>query len=78
MVFIGVCDRKGSEKMPQIAREHGIQYPIAVDLNDATAEAYKCDSTPDFYLIDRKGILRWADIETDDLEKAIELLIGER
>src|SRR5262245_45304727 len=25
LVFIGVCDRKGSEKMPQVAKEHGIQ-----------------------------------------------------
>ena len=78
LVFIGICDRKGSEKMAQVAKDRGIEYPIAVDLNDATADTYKCDSTPDFYLIDRQGRLRWADIETEDVDKAIELLINEK
>jgi hypothetical protein len=49
-----------------------------VDRENATSYAYKRDSTPDFYLIDRKGNLRWADIETDDVEKGIELLINEK
>ena len=78
LVFIGICDRKGSEKMAQVAKERHIEYPIAVDLNDLSAETYKCDSTPDFYLIDREGRLRWADIETEDVDRAIELLLSQK
>ena len=78
MILIGICDQEGSEKMPETAKKFDIQYPIAADINDATFKAYKSDSTPDYYLIDRKGNLRWADIETDDLEKAIELLVNEK
>jgi len=77
LVFIGICDADGSEKMPEVAKRYGIEYPIAVDLKNATAEVYKADSTPDFYLIDRKGNLRWADIVTEDVDRAIELLLAE-
>ena len=78
LVFIGICDEDQAEKMPALAKKTGIQYPIAVDVDNATSRRYKCDSTPDFYLIDRKGILRWPDIETDDVEKGIELLLKEK
>ena len=78
LVFIGICDEDKAEKMPALAKTTGIQYPIAVDIGNATSHTYKCDSTPDFYLIDRKGILRWPDIETDDVEKGIELLLKEK
>jgi hypothetical protein len=64
--------------MGEVAKKYGIHYPIVVDRENATSYAYKRDSTPDFYLIDRKGNLRWADIETDDVEKGIELLINEK
>jgi peroxiredoxin len=78
VILIGVCDQEGSEKMAAAAKKFGIHYPIAADVDDATFKAYKSDSTPDYYLIDRKGKLRWADIETDDLEKGIELLVHEK
>ncbi len=78
VILIGICDQEGAEKMALAAKKFDIQYPIAADVADATFKAYKSDSTPDYYLIDRKGNLRWADIETDDLEKAIELLIAEK
>lgn len=78
LVFIGICDEDQAEKMPALAKKTGIQYPIAVDIGNATSHTYKCDSTPDFYLIDRKGILRWPDIETEDVEKGIELLLKEK
>src|SRR4051794_36681297 len=78
LVFIGICDAEGSEKMPQIAGRYGIEYPIAIDIKNSTADTYKADSTPDFYLIDRSGKLRWADIVTEDVDSAIEQLLAER
>ncbi|MDP6904046.1 MAG: TlpA disulfide reductase family protein [Verrucomicrobiota bacterium] len=75
VVIIGVCHQRGAEKMEATAEEKGIKYPIAVDRG--TNEAYKANSFPDYYIIDRKGILRWADIVNRDVEKAIEHLLAE-
>jgi hypothetical protein len=35
------------------------------------------NSFPDYYVIDRKGNLRWADMANKDVEKAIQLLLKE-
>ena len=75
VVFIGVCAQRGAEKMEATAEEKGIKYPIAVD--KGTNETYKANSYPDYYIIDRKGNLRWADIVNRDVEKAIEHLLAE-
>ena len=75
VVIIGVCHQRGAEKMAATAKEKGIKYPIAVD--QGTNAAYKANSFPDYYIIDRKGILRWADIVNRDVEKAIEHLLAE-
>jgi len=75
VVIIGVCHQRGAEKMEATAEDKGIKYPIAVD--KGTNEAYKANSFPDYYIIDRKGNLRWADIVNRDVEKAIEHLLAE-
>ena len=75
VVFIGVCARNGSEKMGAMVKQHGIKYPVAVDAG--TNEAYKANSYPDYYLIDRKGVLRWADVANSEVEKAVEILLKE-
>ena len=76
VVIIGVCAQSGSEKMATTVKQHGIKYPVAVD---AGANAsYKVKSYPDYYLIDRKGTLRWADVANSDVEKAIDILLKEQ
>ena len=76
VVFIGVCAKSGSEKMAATVQEHGIKYPVAVDAG-ANA-AFHANSFPDYYLIDRSGVLRWADIANSDVEKAIGILLKEK
>jgi cytochrome c biogenesis protein CcmG/thiol:disulfide interchange protein DsbE len=76
VVFIGVCAKSGSEKMAATVKEHGIKYPVAVDAG-ANA-AFHANSFPDYYLIDRSGVLRWADIVNSDVEKAIGILLKEK
>jgi thiol-disulfide isomerase/thioredoxin len=78
VVFIGVCAQKGAEKMDETARKHKIEYPIAADSAGKTVAAYKANSYPDYYIIDRKGVLRWADFANVDVEKAIEILLAEK
>ena len=76
VVIIGVCNQRGSEKMAATVKSHGIRYPVAVDAG--TNASYKVSSYPDYYLIDRKGILRWADVANKDVGKAIEILLKEQ
>ena len=76
VVIIGVCNQSGSEKMAATVKEHGIKYPVAVDAG--TNAAYQVKSYPDYYLIDRKGTLRWADVANSDVEKAVEILLKEQ
>lgn len=77
VVFIGVCAMNGAEKMAATAKGKGIAYPIAADDGGATVKAYHVNSYPDYYIIDRKGNVRWADLANMDVEKAIELLLKE-
>jgi thiol-disulfide isomerase/thioredoxin len=76
VVIIGVCAQRGAEKIEATVKERGIQYPVAVD--QGTNAAYKANSYPNCYIIDRKGVLRWADIVNRDVEKAIKHLLAEQ
>jgi cytochrome c biogenesis protein CcmG/thiol:disulfide interchange protein DsbE len=78
VVFIGVCAQRGAEKMDETAKAHKIEYPIAADSAGKTVAAYKANSFPDYYIIDRKGVLRWADFANADVEKAIGILLAEK
>jgi thiol-disulfide isomerase/thioredoxin len=78
VVFIGVCAQRGAEKMKETANKHKIEYPIAADSAGKTVAAYKANSYPDYYIIDRKGVLRWADFANTDVEKAIGILLAEK
>ena len=78
VVIIAVCAPKGGEKMADTVKERNIEYAVALDNGKGdTFAAYKADSYPDYYIIDRKGNLRWGDVVNDDVEMAIELLLAE-
>jgi thiol-disulfide isomerase/thioredoxin len=77
VVFIGVCAVRGGEKMAATVKQHDIRYAVALDTG-GTIQAYKADSFPDYYIIDRAGNLRWADLSNRDVEKGIELLLAEK
>ena len=77
VVIIGVCAANGAEKMAETVKAKGIEYPVAVDTNDTVRKAYKGNSFPDYYIIDRAGNLRWADVVNTDAEKAIQILLKE-
>jgi cytochrome c biogenesis protein CcmG/thiol:disulfide interchange protein DsbE len=78
VVFVGVCASNGAEKMAETVKKHGILYPVVKDAAGATVNAYKVDSYPDYYIIDRQGNLRWGDLVNADLEKAIQILLAEK
>jgi len=77
VVVIGVHNPEeyaGAEQA--IARRH-VTFPIAHDADGKLREALLVDQDPDFYLIDRAGHLRFADIETGSVPAAVEQLVGE-
>ncbi len=77
LVVIGVCHSRGAENMGRVAKQHNIRYPIAADVDGATVKAYMVDSFPDYYLIDRAGRLRGADLRAGKVEEAIQVLLAE-
>ncbi|MFT5200449.1 MAG: hypothetical protein ACI87O_003128 [Planctomycetota bacterium] len=78
LVIIGVHSKKGGEDMAKVAEKSAIPYPLAIDSSGATVRTYGADSFPDYYLIDRAGNLRVADLANGDLERAVKLLLAEK
>ncbi len=80
MIIIAVCAPKGGEKMAETVKARGIEYAVALDTGDkgSTFAAYKADSYPDYFIIDRKGNLHWGDVANRDVETAIKLLLAEK
>lgn len=77
LVIIGVHTTSQGEKMPEYVKKEAISWPVCIDVNKDTVKAFKVDSYPDYYLIDRKGNLRVADLANADLENAVEILLKE-
>jgi hypothetical protein len=78
LVLIGVHTPNKSEMMEQFALKQGINYPIVVDTEGKTKAAYAVDSFPDYYLIDRQGNLRVADLANGDLDRVVKILLAEK
>ena len=77
LVIIGVHSTKGGEKMEAFVKKHGINYPVAVDVDKKTVGSYGGNSYPDYFVIDRKGVLRFADLKNSELDAAVDYLLAE-
>jgi hypothetical protein len=77
LVVIGVHTTRWADKMPAFVDEQKITYPVCIDVDDATTTAFAVDSYPDYYLIDRNGTLRVADLQNDALDRAVASLLAE-
>ncbi len=77
VVVIGVCHTDGGDKMNATVRSKSIAYPVCVDSSGAANAAYSVDGFPDYYIIDRAGLLRGADVQSGSLEQAIDALLLE-
>ena len=76
--IIGVHTKSAAEKMAAFVKKEGIPYPVCVDATGATNKAFRVDSYPDYYLIDRAGKLRFADLANGELDRAITMLLAEK
>ena len=78
LVLIGVHTKSRAEGMADAVLENEIGYPVAADIEGKTVESFRVDSFPDYYLIDRSGKLRVADLANSDLERVIKILLKEK
>jgi len=77
IVFIAVHSDPNREKMLQAMRQLGITWPVLLDAKKTNLKLYAADSFPDYYLIDRQGAVRYADLANDELERALQVLLAE-
>jgi len=77
LIVLGVHHQRGWEGAVRTAESRGVTFPVAHDAQGKFAEALLVDQDPDFYLIDRGGNLRFADIAAKSLDRAVAALIEE-
>lgn len=77
VVFIGIAHNQGADKVAAIVKEKGIKYPVAIDGDNKVFKAYAVNGAPDYYLIDRDGKLRAADVSNSALRIAVKALAYE-
>ncbi|WP_269524889.1 TlpA family protein disulfide reductase [Coraliomargarita parva] len=76
LVLIGICNPRGAENMEQVVQSKGIRYPVAVDPEGATIEAYGVNGFPDYYIIDPNGVLVVADCTNSQVAAVVERLLA--
>ena len=62
----------------EFARKEGIPYPICIDSSGQTVKRFQVNSFPDYYLVDREGVLRYADLANGEVDRVLEELLTER
>ncbi len=77
LVLIGIHSTNGGDKMKAFVEKKEIAYPVAVDKDGATVKAFGGNSYPDYFVIDRAGNLRFADLANSELDRAVDLLLAE-
>ncbi len=75
--IVGIHSSTIRQDVPQFLADEEIPWPVAIDFEDRTVQAWQADGYPDYYLIDRFGNLRMADIFEEHLEPAIRTLLSE-
>jgi len=77
LIVIGAHHSTRFENAADIAARNGVTFPFAHDVNDGFREAILVDQDPDFYVIDRAGNMRFADIETSSVADAVAIVVRE-
>lgn len=77
LIVVGVHHAQGWDKAGEALARRKADFLIAHDADGKFREAIKSDQDPDFYVIDRAGQLRYADIRTESVPAAVERLLAE-
>ncbi len=78
LVIVGVCTSKnGQEKMAQVVKEKGIEYPTARDPDLTSEKAWAVHYYPTYAVVDRKGIVRAIGLQPQNVEAVVKKLLNE-
>lgn len=77
LIVIGVHSDDGYETAEATAERFRLGYPIARDAGSKFREAIRADMDPNFYVVDRAGNLRFADIERVSVREAARVVAQE-
>jgi len=77
LVVVAAHDPQGWAEAQKPAAGKDSAFLLAHDAKGEFRKALQVDQDPDFYVIDRAGQLRFADIATESVEGAIRQLLGE-
>jgi thiol-disulfide isomerase/thioredoxin len=79
LVLVGVCTHsRGQEKMAQVVKDKGMQYPTARDEQLKSQKAWAVRYYPTYAVVDRKGIVRSVGLQPHNVEKVVKKLIDEK
>ncbi|MCA8971496.1 MAG: TlpA family protein disulfide reductase [Planctomycetes bacterium] len=77
LALIAVHTKNASDRMAAWMKDNDISVPVCIDSEGTTVKAYGVDSYPDYYVIDRTGKLRVADLANADVERTVTALLAE-
>jgi cytochrome c biogenesis protein CcmG/thiol:disulfide interchange protein DsbE len=69
VIGISEDDEDDKDKIPGFADTYGARFPIAWDHDKSVARQYKPDTMPTSFLIDQKGVIRFAHVGFHDGEE---------
>jgi thiol-disulfide isomerase/thioredoxin len=78
LVIIGIHTTNQGDKMAEFVAKEAIPWPVAVDVEGKTVKTFHVDSYPDYYLIDRSGKLRVADLANNEVDRVVKVLLQEK
>jgi thiol-disulfide isomerase/thioredoxin len=78
VLIIGVCTNKnGQDKMEEVVKDKGVQYPTAKDPDLSAEKAWHVFYYPTYAVVDRKGIIRAVGLQPQYVEKVLEKILSE-
>lgn len=77
LVIVGVHHKDGWDQAEQTLTQRRAELLVAHDAEGTFREAIDADQDPDFYVIDRAGQMRYADIRTESVREAVRKLLAE-
>lgn len=88
--FIGINSNKQEsiEEVAKHAKTHSFPFPVLIDVGNVVADRYDAQVTPQVYLIDQKGVLRYkgriddsqdvSGVKSQDLRSALDAVLAGR
>ncbi len=79
VIVVGVCGSKsGQEKMEEVAREHGIKYPVGKDSTYEVAPAWNTMWWPTYAVVDRNNVVRAVGLKPSHVEEVVDSILEEQ